>query len=121
MRSVAGGEDVQKDQLGGTPQVQIKLDRGAIARYNLNVSDVQETISIAVGGASAGQVFEGIRRFDIYVRLEESSRDRTDVIRDLKVRNEQGQQIPLIELASVEEVAGPRSEERRVGKECRCR
>ncbi|ROQ21537.1 cobalt-zinc-cadmium resistance protein CzcA [Marinimicrobium koreense] len=108
MRQVSGGEDVQKDQVGGTPQVRIELDREAIARYNLNVSDVQETISIAIGGDSAGQVFEGIRRFDIYVRLKESSRDRTEVIRDLKVRNEQGQQIPLSELARVEEVVGPR-------------
>lgn len=108
MRSVAGGEDVQKDQVDGTPQVHIELDRKAIARYNLNVSEVQETLRIAVGGDSAGQVFEGIRRFDITLRLQESARDRTEAIRDLKVRNDQGQQIPLSELASVQEVVGPR-------------
>src|SRR5690554_714138 len=80
IRTVQGAQDVQRDQVGGTPQLRITLNRDAIARYGLNVSDVQRTLSVAVGGGEAGQVFEGIRRFDIYVRLEESARNRADVI-----------------------------------------
>ncbi|WP_027330124.1 efflux RND transporter permease subunit [Marinimicrobium agarilyticum] len=108
LRGMKGAEGVQKDQVGGTPQVRIQLNRRAIARYNLNISDVQETLRIAVGGASAGQVFEGIRRFDIYLRLQASARDRTEVLGDLKIRNPQGLEVPLNELATIEEVVGPR-------------
>ncbi|MDX1506481.1 MAG: efflux RND transporter permease subunit, partial [Spongiibacter sp.] len=108
MRTVQGAQDVQRDQIGGTPQLRISLNREAIARYGLNVSDVQRTLSVAVGGSEAGQVFEGIRRFDIYVRLEEPARNRADVIGQLIVKNAAGQRIPLEELAVIEEVVGPR-------------
>ena len=108
MRTVPGAQDVQRDQIGGTPQLRITLNRNAIARYGLNVSDVQKTLSVAVGGSEAGQVFEGIRRFDIYVRLEKKSRDEADVIRQLIIENDAGQRIPLEELANIEEVVGPR-------------
>ncbi len=54
--------------MSGTPQLLIKVDRLAIARYGINVEDVQEVIRAAVGGAKAGQMFEGVRRFDILVR-----------------------------------------------------
>mgnify|MGYP003643648748 FL=1 len=108
MRTVRGAQDVQRDQIGGTPQLRITLDRAAIARYGLNVSDVHDTLSVAVGGSGAGQVFEGIRRFDIYVRLKEEARNNAEVIRDLILENATGQRIPLEELASIEEVVGPR-------------
>ena len=108
LRGIRGAHDVQKDQVSGTPQLKITLDRESIARYGLNVSDVQETLSTAVGGSEAGQVFDGIRRFAVYLRLEEGSRDNADVIRHLMIRNAAGQRIPLQELALVEEVVGPR-------------
>jgi len=108
LKTIRGAQDVQRDQVTGTPQLRITLNREAIARYALNVSDVQETLSIAVGGDSAGQVFEGIRRFDIYLRLQTSARDQLDVIKDLIIENDNGQRIPLSELAVIEEVVGPR-------------
>ncbi|WP_339650499.1 CusA/CzcA family heavy metal efflux RND transporter [Halopseudomonas pelagia] len=108
MRTVNGAQDVQRDQIGGTPQLRITLDRAAIARYGLNVSDVHDTLSVAVGGSEAGQVFEGIRRFDIYVRLKKEARNETEVIRQLILENTAGQRIPLEELAAIEEVVGPR-------------
>jgi cobalt-zinc-cadmium resistance protein CzcA len=108
LKTIRGAQDVQRDQVTGTPQLRITLDREAIARYALNVSDVQETLRMAVGGDSAGQVFEGIRRFDIYLRLQESARDRTDAIKDLIIENADGQRIPLEELAVIEEITGPR-------------
>ncbi len=108
MRTVRGAQDVQRDQIGGTPQLRITLDRAAIARYGLNVSDVHDTLSVAIGGSGAGQVFEGIRRFHIYVRLKKEARDNAQVIQDLILENAAGQRIPLEELASIEEVVGPR-------------
>lgn len=108
MRTVRGAQDVQRDQIGGTPQLRITLDRAAIARYGLNVSDVHDTLTVAVGGSEAGQVFEGIRRFDIYVRLKQEARNKAEVIRQLILENAAGQRIPLEELASIEEVVGPR-------------
>lgn len=108
LRTVPGAQDVQRDQIGGTPQLRITLDREAIARYGLNVSDVQRTLNIAVGGAEAGQVFEGIRRFDIYLRLNEEARNDADAIRQLIIKNPAGQRIPLEELAAIKEVVGPR-------------
>ena len=58
--TVPGATDVQKDQVTGTPQLRIRIDRGAIARYGINVADVQEIVRTAVGGELAGQIFEGI-------------------------------------------------------------
>lgn len=108
IKKIDGAQDVQRDQITGTPQLRITLDREAIARYALNVSDVQETLRIAVGGERAGQVFEGIRRFDILLRLNKSGRDRMRAIKDIVIENAEGQRIPLNELAIIEEVVGPR-------------
>ena len=69
---VRGAADVQADQISGTPQLLIRIDRGAVARWGLNVEDVQHVIRAAVGGESAGQVFEGVRRFEIVVRYPEA-------------------------------------------------
>ncbi len=74
VREVPGAADVQVDQVVGAPQLLVKVDRGAIARYGLNVADVQEVVGAAVGGETAGQVFEGVRRYDIVVRYEEDAR-----------------------------------------------
>ncbi|EAT13437.1 efflux RND transporter permease subunit [Bermanella marisrubri] len=108
IRQVDGAQDVQKDQISGTPQVKITLDQSAIARYGLNVQTIQDTISIAVGGTHAGQIFQGVRRFDINLRLQEQSRHDIADIQQLIIENPQGQLIPLAQLAKIEEVIGPR-------------
>jgi len=108
LRTVEGAADVQVDQVSGTPQLLIRPNREAVARYGLNISDVQEVIHVAVGGATAGQVFEGIRRFDIVVRFEESARNSIDVIKQILVKTPAGAQVPLIQLADFEEIVGPR-------------
>jgi cobalt-zinc-cadmium resistance protein CzcA len=74
MQGVAGAADVKVEQTEGLPMMNVEIDRDAISRYGLNVSDVQDVISVAVGGREAGQVFEGDRRFDLVVRLPEESR-----------------------------------------------
>jgi cobalt-zinc-cadmium resistance protein CzcA len=108
IRAVPGAADVQKDQVAGTPQLRIRVDRQAIARYGVNVEDVQSVIQTAVGGTTAGQIFEGIRRFDIFVRFAEEARKNGDVIRHILINTPGGAKIPLDQLATIEEIVGPR-------------
>ena len=108
IKKVEGAADVQVDQVSGTPQLVITPDRLAIARYGLNLTDVQEVISSAIGGVTAGQVFEGIRRFDILVRYQKKDRDSIEAIRNLLISGPDGIKVPLIQIASIEEIVGPR-------------
>ena len=108
VQGVQGAADVQADQISGTPQLFIKIDRDAIARYGVNVADVQRTIRTAIGGSSAGQIFEGIRRFDIFVRFSPEFRSTTDAVKALLIPIPGGALVPLEDLASVKEIVGPR-------------
>lgn len=108
IRGVPGAADVQKDQVSGTPQLRITVDRDAISRHAINVEDVQHIIQTAVGGEKAGQIFEGIPRFDILVRYAPGSRNTAEVIGEILVPAPGGAKVPLDELAKVEEIVGPR-------------
>lgn len=105
---VPGAADVQADQISGTPQLLIKVDRQAIARYGVNVEDVQQTIRAAIGGETAGQLFEGVRRFDILVRFDEQFRSTKEAIGQLLIETPEGIKLPLSQLASIDELVGPR-------------
>ncbi|KAF0094903.1 MAG: heavy metal efflux pump CzcA family [Puniceicoccaceae bacterium 5H] len=106
---VSGAADVQAGQVTGSPQIVVRPDREAIARHGMNLSEVQELIEAAVGGVEAGQIYDGVQRFDIYVRYQEQARQTIDDLRHLIVRSEGGALIPLDEIAVIEEVVGPRS------------
>jgi heavy metal efflux system protein len=108
VREMPSSADVQKDQVTGTPQLQIKVDRGRISRYGLNIEQVQSAVRTAIGGETAGQVFEGVRRFDILVRYDEDSRATPEAIRELVIRTPAGLLIPLRQVAEVKEIVGPR-------------
>ncbi|MFQ5651424.1 MAG: efflux RND transporter permease subunit [bacterium] len=108
IQRVAGAADVQADQVTGTPQLLIKVNREAIARYGINISEVQEVVRAAVGGETAGQVFEGIRRFDILVRFEKAYRDTPEAISEILITAPNGSKVPLVQLAEVTELVGPR-------------
>src|SRR5215216_2307585 len=104
---VQGAADVKVEQVAGLPQLQIKPDRAAIARYGINVEDVNELVESIVAGKPAGQVFEGEKRFNLVVRLgEQSSRD-VEAIKNLQVSAPSGARIPLSELADITLVEGP--------------
>jgi heavy metal efflux system protein len=105
---IRGAADVQADQISGTPQLLIRVDRDAIARYGVNVADVQAVIQAAVGGVSAGEIFEGIRRFDIYVRFRPEYRSTRDAISRILIPAPGGIHVPLSDLAHIEEIVGPR-------------
>jgi len=108
IRTARGAADVQKDQVTGTPQLRIEIDRKAIARYGINVADVQDVVRTAVGGEKAGQIFEGVARFDILVRYVDEARTSPEAIARILVLSPNGLRVPLGELARVEEIVGPR-------------
>jgi len=85
MEKVPGAADVKVEQVTGLPMLSITPNRKAIARLGLNVADVQEVIEVAVGGKSAGEVFEGDRRFDLVVRLPEELRSDIEALKRVPV------------------------------------
>jgi cobalt-zinc-cadmium resistance protein CzcA len=85
LEKVSGASDVKVEQVTGLPVLTIQINRKEIARYGLNLSDVQEAIEIAVGGKSAGQIFEGDRRFDLIVRLPEEIRGDMDALKRIPI------------------------------------
>ncbi len=121
--SVPGAADVQYEQVTGLPILSIHPDREALARYGLNVGDVQSVAGIALGGETVGRYFEGDRRFDIVVRFPEQLRTNVAAIERLPIplpesrRNETGVMfVPLSEVASVEIAPGPNQISRENGK-----
>jgi heavy metal efflux system protein len=82
---VPGAADVKLESTTGLPLLSISPDPEALVRYGLNTADVQEAVSVAVGGAVAGQLFEGDRRFDLVVRLPEELRSDPARLADLPV------------------------------------
>src|SRR5262249_37329255 len=82
LRAIPGAADVKVEQVSGLPVLTLDIDRAAIARYGLNVSDVQNIVEIAMGGKAAGEVFQGDRRFALVVRMPERLRlDLTELER----------------------------------------
>ncbi len=107
---VPGAVDIQTEQVTGQPQLQIKVDRSAISRYGLNVDDVLEAVQTAIGGEEAGQVYEGVRRFDVSLRFQEPYRRDLDEIAGLIIPSpEHGSaSVPLSEVADIKVVTGPK-------------
>jgi cobalt-zinc-cadmium resistance protein CzcA len=114
--SVRGAADVQADQISGTPQLLIRVDREAVARWGLNVDRVQRVIRAAVGGETAGQVFEGVRRFDIVVRYPEADRKTPEAIASIIVPTPDGATVQLSQLTEMREIVGPRQITREGGQ-----
>lgn len=108
IKQIKGAADVQADQVSGAPQLSIVINRHEIARYGINVEDVQNAVRTAIGGEAAGQIFEGVKRFDIYVRFDEEFRKNTKAIGGLLIESPSGIEVPLSQLAEIKEVVGPR-------------
>ncbi|MGM0633371.1 MAG: efflux RND transporter permease subunit, partial [Pseudomonadota bacterium] len=106
--SVTGATDIRMQQQGGKRQVVVEPDRAALANFGISVDEVLQTLELGVGGRQAGQVFDGIRRFDIFLRLQENQRDRLDRIRELPLRAADGATLPLSRVADVSTYSGPK-------------
>jgi cobalt-zinc-cadmium resistance protein CzcA len=101
LQHVRGIKDVTLVQELGQPSLTIKIDRAKIARYGVNVADINALVQTAVGGDVATQVVQGEKQFDLVVRLEEQYRDNPDKIGSILVATPGGQQIPLKEFADI--------------------
>ncbi len=104
---VHGVVDLSVEQSFGQPQVQIIVDRKKCARYGVNVDEVQEIVEAAIGGEVVGQVYQGVRRFDILVRMKAAFRNSVAVISQLFVHTANGNLIPLSDVAQIRTVIGP--------------
>ena len=90
----------------GQPSLLINVDRGKIARYGINVADVEAIVQAAVGGQAATQVIQGEKLFDLVVRMKPEFRENAQQIGNLLVGTPSGQQIPLSELSEIKEASG---------------
>ena len=119
---IPGASDVKLEQTTGLPVLTIQMDRGKLARYGLNVAEVQEVIEIAIGGKTVNQVFEGDRRFDLIVRLPEHIRSDMEQLRRIPIAlpnivSPSGLSfLPLGELATFDIATGPNQISRENGK-----
>lgn len=121
LRSVEGAADVKVEQTTGLPMLDIDLNKDAIARYGLNIGDILDLVSAAVGGKEAGLIFEGDRRFPIVVRLPEAVRQDIPALENLPVPvphedGEGGAFVPLKEVATFRLSEGPNQISRENGK-----
>jgi cobalt-zinc-cadmium resistance protein CzcA len=101
IKEVAGVADLGIVKSGELPQIAVKLDRPALARYNLALGDVQDYIETAMGGHVASELWEGEKRFDVTVRLPSATREDVASIRNLMLPLKDGSLIPLSGVADV--------------------
>ena len=105
--NVEGAADIIVEKIDGLPQMTVEYNRTRIAQYGLNISDINNIVSLSFAGTTVGNVFEGERRFDLVIRLEENLRNDIEDLKNLYVPLPDGGQIPLRELAKVEYTEGP--------------
>jgi heavy metal efflux system protein len=119
VESIPGAEDVKIEQVTGLPVLAVTPKRDMLARYGINMSDVQDAVATATGGRAAGQVFEGDRRFDVVVRLPEELRTNVDALGSLPIPiggDGAAGFVPLAQVADIELSVGPNQISRENGK-----
>lgn len=114
--SVEGAVDMYVEEVTGLPQIVVDINRDEVAKYGLDIESVNQTISTAFAGQSAGLVFENERRYDLTVRLASKSRQSIEDVSNLFITSPSGEQIPLKQLANVEFKIGPNQIQREDAK-----
>ncbi len=104
---IPGNADVQVETLGGAAEMQIELNRAEMARYGLRVEDVRQLVETTIGGATATEVIDGRKRFDVVLRLPEEKRRDNAVIRALLVPTPNGERVTLGQIATLKTAEGP--------------
>ncbi|MFN7111753.1 MAG: efflux RND transporter permease subunit, partial [Brevundimonas sp.] len=107
LRETTGSADVRVEQASGLPTLTISVDRFAAANYGLSAADISETVSAAIGGAEAGRIFEGDRRFDVVVRLPDAARNDPASLAALPIVSSNGTVVPLSSVARIATAEGP--------------
>jgi cobalt-zinc-cadmium resistance protein CzcA len=116
VRKVPGARDIRVDRLSGQQTLTIDIDRRAIARYGINVSDIHSIIETAIGGSEVSQLYEGERRYAIQLRYPEAFRNSVETIRETTLRTADNAMIPLESVASIKLVDSPPMINRELGK-----
>ncbi|WP_046654554.1 efflux RND transporter permease subunit, partial [Brevundimonas diminuta] len=106
LRDTPGSADVRVEQASGLPTLTVSVDRFAAANYGLSAADVSEAVSAAIGGAESGQIFEGDRRFDVVVRLDDAQRNDPAALAALPVTTATGVTVPLSSVARIQVAEG---------------
>ena len=106
LQGIRGAASVKADQTGGAPTLDVRFDRAAIARYGLTLKEVADTVSAAMGGRESGLLFEGDRRYEVAVRVPQTTRANLDEVMALPVMlpQQEGQarrSIPLSQVAQI--------------------
>ena len=107
MKTVEGVKDLRVEQIAGQPYLTVDIDRQKIARFGINVADVQEIVTTAIGGEAATYVYEGERRFELILRFPEPTRNSVSTIGEIRVKSASGALIPMSELSTIEMREGP--------------
>jgi len=107
IQDVEGAADVIVEKVAGLPQMSIKYDRRKIAKYGLNVEDLNNIITMGFAGKTAGTVFEGEKQFDLVVRFDKAHHRDIQDIETATVQLPNGIQLPLSEFASISYTKGP--------------
>ena len=107
LTKVRGAADVGVEKIAGLAYLRIEIDRTKIARYGINVADVQEVVEVAIGGKEATKVYEGMKVFGLSVRFPESARNDIGPIRNILIPSPSGALIPLSQLAHIYVTEGP--------------
>ncbi|HEU5069087.1 MAG TPA: CusA/CzcA family heavy metal efflux RND transporter [Verrucomicrobiae bacterium] len=123
LNTLPGAADVNVEKVSGLAYLQVEIDRAKIARYGINVADIQEVVETAIGGKEASKVYEGMKVFGLNVRFPESARNDVEPIRNILIASPQGALIPLGQLAHVYVTEGPaqisrEQAQRRIVVEC---
>ncbi len=116
LMATPGATDLRIERVSGQDYLTVRIDRGAIARYGLNVQEVNDLIEIAVQGKVATQVFEGERRFDALVRLPNQARNSIEDIGNLILRTPSGSIVALRDISQIELADGPAQISRESGR-----
>ncbi|MBY5958041.1 CusA/CzcA family heavy metal efflux RND transporter [Membranicola marinus] len=107
IRDVDGASDIITEKTVGLPQMSVEFDRAKIARYGLNIAQLNDILTMAFAGKAAGTIFEGERQFDLVVRLEEGYRKDLADLEKTTVQLPNGQAVPFTEFASIQYTTGP--------------
>lgn len=116
LAKMKGSTDLRIEQVSGQNYLNIKINRDAIARYGINVSDVNEVIETAIGGKQASTVYDGERRFPLMLRYPAPYRDKVEAIENIILHSPNGAQVLMRDLAEISLVDGPAQISRESGK-----
>ncbi len=107
IEDIPGATDIVVEKVTGLPQMRVRYDRDKMALHGLNISSLNDIVSMAFAGKTMGVIFEGEQRFDLVARLKGEQRESIENLQDLRVDTPLGTKIPLREVASIEYAEGP--------------